>query len=62
MHGPSPKFTVTVTFEELNGKTNFTMRMVFETAELHDSTVKTLNAAKGLSQTLGRFEKYLENS
>lgn len=58
-HGPSPKFTVTVTFEEKDGLTRLTMEMEFETAELRDSTVKTFNAVEGLKQTLGRLSDYL---
>ncbi len=61
-HGPSPKFIVTVTFEEEDGKTKLTMKMVFGTKEERDRTVKTFNAAEGMKQTLERLDEYLSSA
>ena len=56
-HESYPPFRVTVTFEEEGVKTKFSMRMVFETAELRDKTDKTFGAVEGLKQTVGRLEE-----
>ncbi len=58
-HGPSPKFKVTVTFEDFGEKTRLTMRMLFATSEARDRTIEKFNAVEGLSQTLGRLQGYL---
>lgn len=60
-HGPSPKFIVTVTFEENDEKTKLTMNMSFETAEERERTVKKFNAVEGLKQTLERLKNYIYN-
>ncbi len=56
-HESYPPFRVTVTFEEDGVKTKFTMRMLFETAELRDKTDKQFGAVEGLKQTVGRLEE-----
>src|SRR5690349_23807822 len=53
------KFHVTVTFEELDGKTRLTMRSVFETAEELARVVKEYGAYEGAKQTLARLEEFL---
>ncbi len=55
------QFRVTVTFDDLDGKTRLTMRMVFPSAAERDRVVKEYGAATGLIQTLGRLEAYLPN-
>lgn len=61
-HGPTPRFRVTVTFEEEGGKTRVTMQSLFESAETRDMVVKTFNAIEGMQQTLGRLAAYLEQA
>ena len=60
LHGPAPKFTATVTFENENGKTRLTMRTVFATAEERDHVVKEYHAIEGGNQTLARLAEFLE--
>jgi uncharacterized protein YndB with AHSA1/START domain len=57
-HISGPKFRVTVTFEELDGKTALTMQVLFETAAERNRTVEVFNAVEGLNQTLGRLKEY----
>jgi uncharacterized protein YndB with AHSA1/START domain len=52
-------FRVTVTFTEQGGRTRVDMRMVFPSAAAREHVVKTYGAVEGLSQTLGRLERYL---
>jgi uncharacterized protein YndB with AHSA1/START domain len=59
-HGPSPKFNATVTFLELNGKTQLTMRMVFPTIEERNMTVEKYGALEGQKQTFNRLEQYIK--
>ena len=58
-HGPVPKFHVTVTFEDVDGKTKLTMRSLFESAEIRKKVVEEYNAIEGMHQTLGRLAEYL---
>jgi uncharacterized protein YndB with AHSA1/START domain len=51
---------VTVTFLELGGKTELTMRMLFRSVEERDLVVKTHNAIEGANQTLDRFGEQLK--
>ena len=53
-------FTVTVTFEELDGKTLLTMKSVFKSSAIFDELNKKVNAIEGGKQTLNRLENYLE--
>jgi uncharacterized protein YndB with AHSA1/START domain len=48
-------FTVTVTFDDLGGRTKLTMRMLFPSASARDAVVKNYGAVHGLDQTLGRL-------
>jgi uncharacterized protein YndB with AHSA1/START domain len=59
LHGSTPKFHVTVNFEDQNGKTKVTMRMLFDTAEQRDKTVKTFGAIEGAKQTFERLGQHL---
>lgn len=58
-HTSHPLFRATVTFEDLAGKTKLTMRMVFESVESRNQTVKVFKADEGLTQTLSRLAELL---
>lgn len=49
----------TWTFVEQDGKTEVTIRMVFESKEKRDQVVKEYGAIEGGKQTLGRLDEYL---
>lgn len=53
------RFSVTVTFEDMNGKTKLTMRMQFPSAEERARVIKEYGADKGLVQTLARLSDYV---
>jgi uncharacterized protein YndB with AHSA1/START domain len=52
-------FTVTVSFEEVEGKTLLTMKSVFKSKEIIDELNRKVNAIEGGKQTLSRLEDYL---
>ena len=52
-------FTVTVSFEEVEGKTLLTMKSVFKSKEIIDELNRKVNAIEGGKQTLNRLESYL---
>jgi uncharacterized protein YndB with AHSA1/START domain len=52
-------FRVTVTFEDVGGKTRLTMRAVFPSAVERDRVVKEYGAAEGAKQTLARLAAHL---
>ena len=58
-HLTGPVFTMTVTFDEWQGKTCLTMRMQFETARDRDRAAKEFGAIEGNRQTLVRLEGLL---
>ena len=58
-HVLAPQFQMTVTFADDGGKTKLTARMLFETAELRDRTIKAVGAVEGLKQTLGRLGEHV---
>lgn len=58
-HVSAPGFISTVTFEDLGDKTKVNMHMLFETAEIRDTTVKVFNAIQGLQETLQRLADQL---
>jgi uncharacterized protein YndB with AHSA1/START domain len=53
------QFQTTVTFVERGGKTELTMRGVFESNEARDKVIKTYGALEGGKQTMGRLADYL---
>jgi len=53
------QFHVTVTFEDLDGKTKLTMRMVFPSAAERDRVAEKYGAVEGAKQTLERLAGYL---
>ena len=58
-HISAPGFVSTVTFEDLGRQTKVSMHMLFETAEVRDTTVKVFNAVEGMKQTLQRLADQL---
>ena len=59
MHGPWPRFHVTVTFEAEGAKTWIRMRSLFESAAERDRVVKEFRAIDGMNQTLDRLGQHL---
>ncbi len=59
VHGPQPRFDVTVTFEEDGPRTRLTMRSVFESAALRQQVVDEYGAVEGMHQTLDRLGEFL---
>jgi uncharacterized protein YndB with AHSA1/START domain len=56
------EFEVTVTFEDLGGRTHITMRSLFPSAAARDKVVKEFKAIEGGYQTLERLEQLLSKS
>ena len=57
--GPAAKFVSTWTFIEQRGKTEVTIRMVFDTAAERDTIVREYGAIEGGEQTLERLQEQL---
>jgi hypothetical protein len=53
-------FTVTISFEEVEGKTLLTMKSVFKSKEIIDELNRKVKAIEGGKQTLNRLENYLK--
>ncbi|HEY1980535.1 MAG TPA: SRPBCC family protein [Xanthobacteraceae bacterium] len=53
------RFTTTVGFEDIGGKTRITMRLDFPSAAERDRVNREYGADKGLAQTLGRLEQHV---
>lgn len=53
-------FETTVTFKELAGKTELTMRMLFPSAAALEYVVRTYGAIEGGKQTLGSLGDYVQ--
>jgi uncharacterized protein YndB with AHSA1/START domain len=58
-HISGPSFKVTVTFDEHDGKTKVTLRMVFDTAAERDEVAEKYGAVEGARQTLARLGDHL---
>ena len=56
------QFHVTVTFEDLGGKTRLTMKGLFATAAIRDEVAAKYGAVEGAQQTLERLATYLISS
>lgn len=56
---PSAQFDAIWTFDALGKQTRVTMRAIFPTAAVRDTTIKTYNAIEGGKQTLARLAAYL---
>jgi uncharacterized protein YndB with AHSA1/START domain len=57
--GPSAYFQATWTFEDLDGKTRVTTRMVFSSAEARERVVREYGAIEGAKQTFTRLGEFL---
>jgi uncharacterized protein YndB with AHSA1/START domain len=53
------RFTTTVNFEDIGGKTRITMRLDFPSAAERDRVNREYGADKGLAQTLSRLEEHV---
>lgn len=53
-------FHAIITFDEVDGKTNLTMRSIFLTPEMREMVVREHGAIEGGKQTLGRLAEYVE--
>ena len=51
----APKFDVEITFEDVDGKTRLSSRMIFDTAETRNRIAEEHGAIQGLEQTLSRL-------
>ena len=58
-HVSGPRFFATISLEDEGGKTRLNFRMVFETPETRDKTIREFGAVEGLKQTLGRLDDML---
>jgi uncharacterized protein YndB with AHSA1/START domain len=54
-------FRVTVSFEDIGGKTKLTMQMLFETAQQRNQVVEKYGAVEGLKQNMDKLGEYLAN-
>ena len=52
-------FHVTVTFEDVAGKTKLTMTMLFTTAEQRNTVAEKHGAVEGLKQNMDKLAEYL---
>lgn len=53
-------FSVSVSFEEIDGKTFLTMKSMFKSKDIIEELNRKVNAIEGGKQTLNRLEKYLQ--
>ena len=58
--GADYDFSVTILFEEVEGKTLLTMKSVFKSKEIIEELNRRVNAIEGGKQTLNRLENYLK--
>ena len=58
--GEAGTFRVTATFDEQNGKTACTFRMLFKTAAERKRVVDEFGATEGANQTFARLAEYLK--
>ena len=59
VHGPVPRFDVTVTFAEEDQRTRLTMRSVFASAAVRQQVIDERGALDGMNQTLDRLAEFL---
>jgi PhnB protein len=60
-HVSSPKFTMTVTFEEQGKKTLVNIHSLFESAEQLQEVIKVFKADEGMKQNVDRLEVYISS-
>jgi uncharacterized protein YndB with AHSA1/START domain len=61
-HVSTPPFEAVATFTDRNGKTEVTMKGVWETAELRDRVAKQFGAIEGMQQTMDRLGEAVANA
>jgi uncharacterized protein YndB with AHSA1/START domain len=61
-HVSTPPFEATATFTARDGKTEVTMKGVWETAELRDRVAKQFSAIEGMQQTMDRLGEAVANA
>lgn len=61
-HISTPKFRVSVSFEEQGNKTLITMRSEFESAEALKKVIEVFKADVGMKQNMDRMESFVENN
>lgn len=59
--GKTPRALTTLTFEEIEGGTKFTLRTLFESAAMRDAMLK-MGAAQGWSQSLDKLQTLLSEA
>lgn len=58
--GGSAHFTMTATFEDREGKTELTMRMLFKSTAARDQVIEEFGAVEGAKQTIARLAQLME--
>ena len=58
----APKFSSTITFEETDGITKVTMRMLFATVEEYNNAARVFGMEAGAVQTMNRLKYFLEGT
>ncbi len=53
-------FTVSISFEEIDGKTLLTMKSIFKSKEIIEELNRQVNAIEGGKQTLNRLDSYIK--
>lgn len=61
-HVSTPPFEATATFTERNGKTEVTMKGVWESEELRDRVAKQFGAIQGMQETMDRLGEAVANA
>jgi uncharacterized protein YndB with AHSA1/START domain len=56
------KFESVVTFTDMAGKTELTVKMTFESAKIRDKIAEEYGAIEGLHQMLGRLKQFLASA
>lgn len=54
-------FQAVITFEDIDGKTNLTMKSIFPTQDMRDMVVREHGAIEGGNQTIGRLAVFVES-
>jgi uncharacterized protein YndB with AHSA1/START domain len=60
IQGDDYNFTVSILFEEVEGKTLLTMKSVFKSKAIIEELNRKVNAIEGGKQTLNRLENYIK--
>ncbi len=60
IHGPAPKFQMTILFIPQGNKTQLTITSLFDSAEVLQKAIEEFGAEEGFKQNVERLEAYLE--